>query len=113
MDILSIIIGIAVGLALGFGIAKFLEKNNVSNLIKNAKKEASSILKEANSEGESIKKDNKPNMPRQNTTPILPCTVIILLVFTDFIAEQMQFIGTNIGKSAIFIVADTNTIFGF
>ncbi len=39
MDILSIIIGIVVGLAGGFGIAKFLEKSNVSNLIKNAKKE--------------------------------------------------------------------------
>ena len=57
MDIISIIIGIVVGLALGFGIAKFLEKSNVSNLIKNAKKEAASILKDAKTEGESIKKD--------------------------------------------------------
>jgi ribonucrease Y len=57
MEIISIIIGIVVGLALGFGIAKFLEKSNVSNLIKNAKKEASSILKDAKTEGESIKKD--------------------------------------------------------
>ena len=57
MDILSIIIGIIAGLALGFGIAKFLEKSNVSNLIKNAKKEAGSILKDAKTEAESLKKD--------------------------------------------------------
>ncbi|MFD2890827.1 ribonuclease Y [Flavobacterium chuncheonense] len=57
MDIISIIIGIVVGLAAGFGFAKFLEKSNVSNLIKNAKKEASSILKDAKAEAESIKKD--------------------------------------------------------
>jgi len=57
MEIVSIIIGIIVGLGLGFGIAKFLEKSNVSNLIKNAKKEASSILKDAKTEAEAIKKD--------------------------------------------------------
>jgi ribonuclease Y len=57
MDIISIIIGIVVGLGAGFGFAKFLEKSNVSNLIKNAKKEASSILKDAKAEAESIKKD--------------------------------------------------------
>ena len=54
---LYIIIGILIGLALGFGIAKTLEKNNVSNLVKNAKKEAGSILKDAKSEAESLKKD--------------------------------------------------------
>ncbi|CAM3756842.1 ribonuclease Y [Flavobacterium gelidilacus] len=56
-NILIIIIGVVVGIALGFGIAKLLEKSNVSNLIKNAKKEATSILKEAKAEGETIKKD--------------------------------------------------------
>jgi ribonucrease Y len=57
MDILIlIIVGIA-GVAGGFGIAKYLEKTNVSNLVKNAKKEASSILKDANTEAENIKKD--------------------------------------------------------
>ena len=52
-----IIIGSIVGIAVGFGIAKFLEKKNVSNLIKNAKKEAASILKDAKTEAEAIKKD--------------------------------------------------------
>lgn len=54
---MEIIIGIIVGLGLGFGIAKILEKSNVSNLIKNAKKEATSILKDAKVEAENIKKD--------------------------------------------------------
>ena len=57
MDILSIIIGIVVGLGGGFGIAKFLERSNVSNLIKNAKKEAGSILKDAKAEAEATKKE--------------------------------------------------------
>ena len=46
---LLIIIGSIVGIAVGFAIAKFLEKKNVSTLIKNARKEASSILKDAKS----------------------------------------------------------------
>ncbi|WP_348798972.1 ribonuclease Y [Flavobacterium adhaerens] len=57
MDIITIIISGIVGIALGFGIAKIIEKSNISNLIKNAKKEASSILKDANLEAENIKKD--------------------------------------------------------
>jgi ribonuclease Y len=44
-----------VGAAVGFGIAKYLEKSNVSNLIKNARKEAASIIKEANLEAENTK----------------------------------------------------------
>jgi len=55
--ILLIVGGIVVGLIIGYIIAKTLEKNNASKLVKNAKKEAVSILKEANHEGESIKKD--------------------------------------------------------
>ena len=51
-----IIIGI-VGLAVGFLIAKLIEKNNASQLVKNAKKSAASIIKEAKSDGESIKKE--------------------------------------------------------
>ncbi|GHC63994.1 ribonuclease Y [Ulvibacter litoralis] len=51
-----IIIGI-VGIGIGFAIAKYLEKNNASQLTKSAKKNAASILKGANAEAESIKKD--------------------------------------------------------
>ena len=54
--ILIVIMGV-VGVIVGFGIAKFIEKANVSNLIKNAKKEAASILKEASLQAENTKKD--------------------------------------------------------
>ncbi len=57
MTALYIIIGIIIGLGIGFGIAKYLEKNNVSTLIKNAKKEAASILKDAKADSEALKKD--------------------------------------------------------
>jgi ribonuclease Y len=57
MDILTIIISAIAGVGGGFGIAKFIEKNNISNLIKSAKKEAASILKDASLEAENIKKD--------------------------------------------------------
>ena len=39
MNIVLIIIALIGGVAGGFAIAKILEKSNVSNLIKNAKKE--------------------------------------------------------------------------
>ncbi len=54
---LLIIISIIVGIVGGFIIAKMLEKNNVSNMIQNAKKEAATILRDANIEGENTKKD--------------------------------------------------------
>jgi len=57
MDIITIIIAAIAGIGGGFAIAKFIEKSNLSNLVKNAKKEAASILKDANLEGENIKKD--------------------------------------------------------
>ena len=57
MDITFILITAIIGIGGGFGIAKFLEKSNVSNMIKNAKKEAGSILKDANLQAENIKKD--------------------------------------------------------
>ncbi|MEW4922714.1 ribonuclease Y [Algibacter sp. 2305UL17-15] len=49
--------GVIVGLIIGFIIAKAIERNNASKLIKNAKKNAASILKEANRDGETLKKD--------------------------------------------------------
>jgi ribonuclease Y len=49
--------GVILGLIIGFIISKTLEKNNASKLVKEAKKSASLILKEANSDGENIKKD--------------------------------------------------------
>lgn len=51
------IIAGVIGIAAGFAIAKVIEKSNVSNLIKNARKEAASILKDAQLEAENIKKD--------------------------------------------------------
>ncbi len=56
-DSLMIVITTIVGIIIGFVIAKIIEKSNVSNLIKNAKKEAASILKDAGHEAESIKKE--------------------------------------------------------
>ncbi|MFX0558311.1 ribonuclease Y [Maribacter sp. CXY002] len=57
MDSTMIIIVGIVGLAIGFAIAKFMEKGRASKTIANAKKDAAQILKEANLEGENIKKD--------------------------------------------------------
>ena len=54
--LIIIISGIA-GIAGGYIVAKMMEKSNVSNLVQNAKKEAAAILKDANLEGENIKKD--------------------------------------------------------
>jgi ribonuclease Y len=54
--ILILIIGI-VGIAIGFGVAKYLEKNNASQLLKVAKKDASALLKTANTEADTIKKE--------------------------------------------------------
>lgn len=49
--------GVILGLIIGFIISKALEKNNASKLVKEAKKSASLVLKEAKSDGENIKKD--------------------------------------------------------
>mgnify|MGYP001824237854 FL=1 len=57
MDITTIAIAALVGLVIGLLVAKALEKGKASKTIANAKKEANSILKSANREGESIKKD--------------------------------------------------------
>lgn len=57
MDSTMIVIAAIVGLAVGFAIAKFLEKGKASKTIINAKKDAERILKDANAEGESVKKE--------------------------------------------------------
>lgn len=54
--ILPIIIGI-VAVIVGYGIAKILEKNKATHIIKSAKKRATSIAKQADKEAESLKKD--------------------------------------------------------
>ena len=51
------IIAALAGIVIGFVIAKFLEKGKASKTIAHARKEAAVIIKDATSEGESIKKD--------------------------------------------------------
>ncbi|MCL4125889.1 UNVERIFIED_CONTAM: hypothetical protein GTU68_023569 [Idotea baltica] len=58
-SIILIAVGVLVGLAIGFIIAKTIEKNNASKLIKGAKKNAASILKEAKIDGENLKKEKE------------------------------------------------------
>ena len=54
--VITIITAVA-ALAVGFIIAKMLEKNNAATAIASAKKEAISIIKNAEKDGESLKKD--------------------------------------------------------
>ena len=53
---ITIIAGI-IGLVIGFVIAKFMEKGKASKTVFNAKKEADSIIKNANIEGENVRKN--------------------------------------------------------
>ncbi len=55
--ILIIVGSVVFGIVVGYLIAKLLEKNKASKLIREAKRSAGTILKEAKSEGESLKKD--------------------------------------------------------
>ncbi len=55
--ILLIVGGVVLGVILGYIVAKTLERSNASKLIQNAKEEANSIIRQANSEGETTKKD--------------------------------------------------------
>ena len=55
--ILLIVGGVVLGIILGYIVAKTMEKSNASKLIKNATEEANSIIRQANSEGETTKKD--------------------------------------------------------
>lgn len=54
---LFIVTATIIGLIIGFAIAKILEKKNASKIISNAHNEANTLLKEAKSEAENIKKD--------------------------------------------------------
>ncbi|WP_459212947.1 ribonuclease Y [Aquimarina rhabdastrellae] len=56
-NIVFLVIALIAGLAIGFTIAKILEKNKASEMIKDAQKTASTIIRDAKNEGESIKKD--------------------------------------------------------
>ncbi|NQY05612.1 MAG: ribonuclease Y [Flavobacteriaceae bacterium] len=56
-NLIPIAIAAVVSLILGFVIAKIIERNNASKVVKNAQKDASRIVKDANKEGENIKKD--------------------------------------------------------
>ena len=55
-NLLALIVGV-VALIIGFLIAKLLERNNASQVVKNAKKNAQSIIKEAKIEAEATRKD--------------------------------------------------------
>jgi len=57
--IVLIVGGIAVGAILGFIIAKLMERSNASKIIKNAKKSAAGIIKEAKADGENLKKEKE------------------------------------------------------
>ncbi len=54
---MPIIIGVIAGMTIGFFIAKMLEKNKASMILRDAKKQASNSLKEAKLEAETLKKD--------------------------------------------------------
>ncbi|SDH73329.1 ribonucrease Y [Myroides phaeus] len=49
--------GIVIGAAIGFMVAKYLEKNHASSILKNAEGEVKTILRDAKAEGEAIKKE--------------------------------------------------------
>ncbi len=55
--IVPIIIGIGVGLAIGYVIAKYLEKTKANQILRNTKREVTSMLKEARIEADILKKD--------------------------------------------------------
>ncbi len=56
-NIIFLIIAAVVGIVIGYFIAKILERNKATEIIKNAKKTSSNIIRDAKSEGETIKKD--------------------------------------------------------
>ncbi|MHC5309442.1 ribonuclease Y [Myroides sp. LJL116] len=57
MGILFIVGGVVLGAGIGFAIAKYLEKNHASSILQRTQGEAKTILREAKTEGEAIKKE--------------------------------------------------------
>jgi len=55
--IMPIIVGIAIGLAIGYVIAKTMEKSKANKILRNTRKEAATIIKEAQIEAEATRKD--------------------------------------------------------
>ncbi|SNR33775.1 ribonuclease Y [Lutibacter flavus] len=55
--IVPIIIGIVIGLAIGYVIAKILEKKKATKILRNTKKDATSLIRAAQIEADAIKKD--------------------------------------------------------
>jgi len=56
-NIIFLIVAGVIGLVVGFVIAKVLERNKASEIIKNAQKNSQTIIRDAKSEGDAIKKD--------------------------------------------------------
>ncbi len=56
-NIIFLVIALIAGLAIGFTIAKILERNKASDMIKGAEKTVSNMIRDAKHEGDSIKKD--------------------------------------------------------
>ena len=55
--IVPIVIGVIIGLAIGIIIAKIVEKNKATKILRNTRKEATTIVKEAKIEAEALRKD--------------------------------------------------------
>lgn len=55
--ILPIIVGIAIGLAIGYIVAKYLEKTKATKILRNTKREATAMIREAKVEADILKKD--------------------------------------------------------
>lgn len=55
--IMPIFVGITIGLAIGYVVAKTLEKSKATKILRNTRKEAATIIKEAQIEAEATRKD--------------------------------------------------------
>ena len=55
--ILPIIVGIAIGLTIGYIVAKYLEKTKATKILRNTKREATALIREAKIEADILKKD--------------------------------------------------------